>query len=245
MQRYSIFETAGGFCGIAWNDAGITRFQLPAKSAETTERLLRRRLAAAEPGEPPAAVAAAIAAARRYFAGEETDFSGFALDLGEQSPLFRQIYVAARRVGWGQTTTYGALAKELGLGWEGAQDIGQAMAQNPVALIIPCHRVPAAAGGSWNRRLLGSPARPRPKSACSNWRGSDLGAGAAGATDIGVFSPAAPRLGGLLLLSHRDLAGIEFSLASIRVEGNVVRRWVVGFLIVVLVGSATMLAWAA
>ena len=146
MHRYAIFETEAGCCGIAWNDAGITRFQLPAKSAETTERLLRRRLTQAEPGEPPAALAAAIAAARRYFAGEETDFSGFDLDLDEQSPLFRQIYAAARRVGWGQTTTYGALAKELGLGWEGAQDVGQAMAQNPVALIIPCHRVLAAGG---------------------------------------------------------------------------------------------------
>jgi len=33
-HRYLIFETAGGFCGIAWNDVGITRFQLPTKSAE-------------------------------------------------------------------------------------------------------------------------------------------------------------------------------------------------------------------
>ena len=146
MHRYAIFETDAGFCGIAWNDAGITRFQLPAKSAEATERLLRRRLALAEPSEPPPAVVAAVAAARRYFAGEETDFSGFELDLDEQSPLFRQIYAAARRVGWGRTTTYGALATELGMGWEGARDVGQAMAQNPIALFTPCHRVLAAGG---------------------------------------------------------------------------------------------------
>jgi len=146
MQGYAIFATEAGFCGIAWNKAGITRFQLPAKSAETTERLLRRRLAEAALGEPPPMVAEAIDAAKRYFAGEEIDFSGLELDLGEQSPLFRQIYGAARRVGWGRTTTYGALAKELDLGWEGAQEVGQAMAQNPVALIIPCHRVLAAGG---------------------------------------------------------------------------------------------------
>ena len=42
-HRYLIFETAGGFCGIAWNDVGITRFQLPAKSAEAAERALLRR----------------------------------------------------------------------------------------------------------------------------------------------------------------------------------------------------------
>jgi methylated-DNA-[protein]-cysteine S-methyltransferase len=82
--------------------------------------------------------------AKRYFEGEETDFSGVRLDLGEQDPLFERIYAAARRVGWGRTTTYGALAKELGAGPETARDVGQAMANNPVALIIPCHRVLAA-----------------------------------------------------------------------------------------------------
>ena len=60
--------------------------------------------------------------------------------------MFRQIYAAARRVGWGETTTYGALAKEIGDGWEIARDVGQAMAKNPVPLIIPCHRVLAAGG---------------------------------------------------------------------------------------------------
>ena len=41
---------------------------------------------------------------------------------------------------------YGALAMELGAGPEAARDVGQAMARNPVALIIPCHRVLAAGG---------------------------------------------------------------------------------------------------
>jgi methylated-DNA-[protein]-cysteine S-methyltransferase len=144
MNRYFVFETAAGFCGIAWNDAGITRFQLPAKSAEAAAWLVQRRISAAEPGEPPPMVREAIAAAKRYFAGDEIDFSVFTLDLEGQLPFFKQIYAAARRVGWGRTTTYGALAKELGAGPEGARDVGQAMAQNPVALFIPCHRVLAA-----------------------------------------------------------------------------------------------------
>ena len=58
----------------------------------------------------------------------------FTLDLGEQDPFFERVYAAARRVGWGRTTTYGALAKELGAGPEAARDVGQAMAKNPVAL---------------------------------------------------------------------------------------------------------------
>jgi methylated-DNA-[protein]-cysteine S-methyltransferase len=105
-----------------------------------------RRLPCAERGAPTPEVVEAVAAVKRYFEGEETDFSGFTLDLGEQDSFFEQIYAAARRIGWGRTTTYGIIAKELGAGPEAARDVGQAMARNPVALIIPCHRVLAAGG---------------------------------------------------------------------------------------------------
>ena len=111
-HHYLIFETAGGFCGIAWNSAGITRFQLPTKSAAATERILLRQMPGANPGAPTPEVAEAVAAVRRYFEGKETDFSMFKLDLGEQDPFFKHVYAAARRVGWGRTTTYGALAKD-------------------------------------------------------------------------------------------------------------------------------------
>jgi methylated-DNA-[protein]-cysteine S-methyltransferase len=144
--HYFVFDTAAGFCAIAWSDAGITRFMLPSSTAEATERNLRRRVADAQAGTPPAHVMAAVDAAKRYFDGEKVDFSDLVLDLGAQNDFFKQIYAAARRVDWGRTTTYGSLAKELGAGPEAARDVGQAMAKNPVPLIIPCHRVLAAGG---------------------------------------------------------------------------------------------------
>ena len=145
-HRYRVFETAAGFCAIAWNDAGIARFQLPAQNAEATVRHLLRRLPDARPGVAPPEIVEAIDAATRYFNGEPVDFSRFRLDLEAQDALFARIYATLRRVGWGRTTTYGALAKELGAGPEAARDVGQAMARNPVPLIIPCHRVLAAGG---------------------------------------------------------------------------------------------------
>ncbi|HEY1243600.1 MAG TPA: methylated-DNA--[protein]-cysteine S-methyltransferase [Hyphomicrobiaceae bacterium] len=146
LHRYFIFEIAGGFCGIAWSDAGIARFQLPAKSAEIAERMMLRRTPAAEPGAPTAMVSEAVATVKRYFEGKETDFSQLELDLDGQDEFFRRVYASARRVKWGQTTTYGALARELGGGPETARDVGQAMARNPIPLMIPCHRVLAAGG---------------------------------------------------------------------------------------------------
>ncbi|HEY1886294.1 MAG TPA: methylated-DNA--[protein]-cysteine S-methyltransferase [Roseiarcus sp.] len=145
-QHYHVFKTAMGFCAIAWSDAGVARFQLPTKSAEAAERLISRRAVSAEPGAPAADVAAIVASAQRYFAGEEMDFSSVRVDLAGQDAFFAQIYDALRRVGWGRTTTYGALAKEVGAGREAARDVGEAMARNPTPLIIPCHRVLAAGG---------------------------------------------------------------------------------------------------
>jgi methylated-DNA-[protein]-cysteine S-methyltransferase len=171
-HRYHVFDTAMGFCAIAWSDAGVVRFQLPVKSAEAADRLMRRRADGAEPGAPPEDVAAIVAAAKRYFDGEETDLSHVRLDLDGDDAFFSQIYSALRRVGWGRTTTYGALAKEIGAGREAARDVGEAMARNPAPLIIPCHRAwPQAARSAASPRL----AVRRRRSACSHWRAFALG----------------------------------------------------------------------
>lgn len=146
QQHYCLFETAAGFCGLTWSDAGINRFQLPAATEAEARRYLLRKRADAVQGQPPPDIAAAVAAIIRYFGGEKTNFAEITLDLDDQDAFFREIYAATRRVGWGETTTYGALARQLGAGPEAARDVGQAMAKNPVALIIPCHRVLAAGG---------------------------------------------------------------------------------------------------
>lgn len=144
--HYQVFATAGGFCGIAWTDAGVARFQLPTDEVAVTEKRLLRRIPDAVRTEPTGEVAAVVADIGRYFRGEVVDFSAVRLDLRDQGELNTKIYAAARRVRWGHTTTYGALATEVGAGREAARSVGQAMASNPVALIIPCHRVLAAGG---------------------------------------------------------------------------------------------------
>lgn len=89
---------------------------------------------------------AVIDDARRYFAGKRVDFTGVSVDLGPQEPFFERVYAVVRQLGWGETATYGAIARMLDAGPEFARDVGQAMAANPVPLIVPCHRVTAANG---------------------------------------------------------------------------------------------------
>jgi len=121
------------------------------------KRNLLRRLPGAEPGMAPPPVAEAVAAADALFRGRERGFCGPEARSRRQDAFFQQIYAATRRVGWGRTTTYGALAKELGAARRSPATSGQAMARNPVPLIIPCHRYwpPAARSALFGTGRLG------------------------------------------------------------------------------------------
>ena len=67
------------------------------------------------------------------------------MDLREL-PLFqRRVYVAARGIGVAQTRTYGEIARQISAPGA-ARAVGQALGNNPVAIIVPCHRVLAAGG---------------------------------------------------------------------------------------------------
>jgi methylated-DNA-[protein]-cysteine S-methyltransferase len=144
MTRYHLFETRLGFAAIAWGDNGITRFRLPYPDRASAEAQFKGK---AESHSPPQHVAAVVEEAKRYFAGERIDFTPIELDLSGVDPLRRAIYDALRKVSFGETVTYGELAKRAGASApQAAQDVGVAMARNPVPLIIPCHRVLAAGG---------------------------------------------------------------------------------------------------
>lgn len=144
-MRYCLFDTAIGPVGVAWSERGLTRLQLPESSRAATERRLRGRSASGTPVKPPLQIRRAIADIQSYVAGERVDFSTIALDLTGISTFYRGIYEAARRVGWGQTTTYGELAREAGSPGA-ARAVGQALGRNPVAIVIPCHRIVASGG---------------------------------------------------------------------------------------------------
>jgi methylated-DNA-[protein]-cysteine S-methyltransferase len=145
--RHHLFETAIGRCGVAWSERGLVAVQLPEKDAAATERRLIAKSGSAGPAAPPPAVAALAVDIARYLAGERVDFSAATIDLAGVDDFRRALYRALRTVSFGSTTTYGALAKEIGLeGPEAAREVGAAMGRNPVPIVIPCHRVLAAGG---------------------------------------------------------------------------------------------------
>ncbi len=77
---------------------------------------------------------------RRYFAGYRVDFSQVPLDLDGSTEFQRAVWTVACTIPYGSTRSYGWVAAHLqGRGCPRA--VGQALARNPLPLVIPCHRV--------------------------------------------------------------------------------------------------------
>ena len=102
-----------------------------------------------------------------YFSGKKPSISTHSLPLSPQGTPFRQqVWRHLCQIPYGQTTSYGAIAKaiaeENNIPSMSAQAIGGAVGHNPISIIIPCHRVVGAdgtltgyaAGTDTKRRLL-------------------------------------------------------------------------------------------
>jgi methylated-DNA-[protein]-cysteine S-methyltransferase len=111
--------------------------------------------AAAPESEPFASVADQL---ERYFAGERTSFD---LELRPRGNEFQlKVWEALTQIPYGTTTSYGELARRIGHP-DGARAVGLANGQNPISVIVPCHRVIGAdgklvgyGGGLERKRLL-------------------------------------------------------------------------------------------
>ncbi len=94
-----------------------------------------------------------------YFAGELRDFD---LPLSPGGTEFRRrVWEALRGIPYGATTSYGVVARGLGLPSGASRAVGTANGANPIPIVVPCHRVVGAdgsltgyAGGLERKRLL-------------------------------------------------------------------------------------------
>jgi methylated-DNA-[protein]-cysteine S-methyltransferase len=79
-----------------------------------------------------------------YFDGELTTFD---LPLELKGTEFQRVcWLALASIPYGQTVSYGEQARRIGLGTERARAVGAANGQNPIPIILPCHRVIGADG---------------------------------------------------------------------------------------------------
>lgn len=95
-----------------------------------------------QPGTPTPSIARAIS---RYFEGAFEAIDELPVDLRSLPPFQRAVLTALRQVPAGEVTSYGELAALAGRPGAG-RAVGQAVRANPVAVVVPCHRVVAADG---------------------------------------------------------------------------------------------------
>jgi methylated-DNA-[protein]-cysteine S-methyltransferase len=80
--------------------------------------------------------------------GQARDLTDVPLDFDESVPAFhRRVYDVARTIRPGTTLSYGEIAVRVGEP-DAARAVGQALGRNPIPIIVPCHRVLAANGGT-------------------------------------------------------------------------------------------------
>ncbi len=142
---FATFETAIGPCAIAWGRGGIVAVQLPGTSADATRRRITNRFPDAIEARPHPGIDLAIRDITALLAGGMTDLTRITLDMSVVPDFHRRVYTATRAILPGLTSTYGAIARTLGEPGA-ARAVGQALGQNPFAIVVPCHRVLASGG---------------------------------------------------------------------------------------------------
>jgi len=159
---HTAFDTPLGPVALAATEAGVVRCNLPGSDPDALveEVMARTALSPEEGGELVDDAADQIIA---FLGGERRDFD-LALDWRLIGGFHREVLQATAKIPYGETASYGEVAALAGRPGA-ARAAGTALSLNPIALIVPCHRViksdgmiggygGGAAGTALKKRLL-------------------------------------------------------------------------------------------
>ena len=139
---FRVAATEHGVVAAAWEaDEG-------AFVASLQSRLDRSvRPTADVPADDPARAVldAAIPVIATLLRGEPANTQTVRVDLADRPTFDRRALEAVREVGWGETASYGGIARRIGAP-RAARAVGGALGRNPISLLIPCHRIIAGDG---------------------------------------------------------------------------------------------------
>ena len=138
-MSYTIYESPIGPLTLIAGPDGLRGLHFPGRGPAKAE---------AEHHAGDRTLAAATEQLDAYFAGE---LRRFELPLDLVGTAFQQrVWAALREIPYGETTSYGVLARELAegraSGFSDARAVGAAVGRTPVPIIVPCHRVIGADG---------------------------------------------------------------------------------------------------
>ena len=133
-----------GALRLASTERGLAYVELPHASGCGLEGWLRRRLPGARPSSAFAPNRTAFAQILEYLEGKRSAFE-LALDL-RGTPFQLEVWKALLEIPYGETRSYREIARAVGRP-SAVRAVGAANGANPLALVVPCHRVVASGGG--------------------------------------------------------------------------------------------------
>ena len=144
MAYYELFQSVIGPIFVGHSDKGLHRVDFLLEDRPL--RLLVERLEQdldETANLDREATRSALTALTTYFAGDSSDFN---LPLAPRGTRFQEsVWGQLEKVPAGKTTTYGAIARAIHRP-NAARAVGTAVGQNPLAIVVPCHRVVPADG---------------------------------------------------------------------------------------------------
>jgi len=135
---YTVTDSPFGPLWLAATPAGLCRIGLPGERRADLERWLARWVGPEKLEENSEVLAPAVAQLREYFSRLRREFD-LPLDL-RGTDFQRRVWAELRDVPYGQTISYGELARRVGRPGA-ARAVGGAVGANPIPIIVPCHRV--------------------------------------------------------------------------------------------------------
>lgn len=143
--RWHSFKTPFGTMYVAATEKGLARVSWQQRGAGTFVREMESRF----PGRPvvhdPEPLAEVERELREYFAGERSSFD-LPVDLSALPAFDRRVLeFAFSTIGFGEVIPYAELARRIGKP-KAARAVGGALGRNPVAIVVPCHRVVCSDG---------------------------------------------------------------------------------------------------
>jgi len=138
--NYITFNTDMGWMGILGTAKGLLRTTLPQPSVQEVRQLLGDSINYAI--WTPHLFEDLMERLRLYFSGHRTTFPD-ELDLSRATHFQREVWQITRLIPYGQTRSYTWVAERVKKP-RAMRAVGQALARNPLPIIVPCHRVVAS-----------------------------------------------------------------------------------------------------
>lgn len=139
MIRWTTFETPFGDTFLAATPKGVLRLSWTVDDPERAAEELRESFPLWGVKEAPEPLSELTEQIGEYFAGERRAFR-MDVDLTGQTEFQQQVLRTVREVGFGETVTYGELARRIDRP-KASRAVGSALGENPVPIVVPCHRV--------------------------------------------------------------------------------------------------------